>query len=236
MDATGFVFNLNSHKPDELRAFYRDTIGLKPNPEMGEGALIAGSTPFLIDSHSELSGPAKEPARTIMNFECNDVEKEKVRLEGAGVKFLGPPSDDVVSFATFVDPDGNYGQIFSMKDAPPGDNMFAVMRTSEEPERLRTFLRDVVGLSDNYPEYGNPFIAGGTWMYIGAHSEVHGQAADPARFIINLFVDDLATEQKRIEGHRVKFLRSAGREYWGGVISTFQDPDGNYLQLIEFKP
>jgi hypothetical protein len=34
----------------------------------------------------------------------------------------------------------------------------------------------------------------------------------------------------------VKFSRSQGREYWGGVISTFADPDGNLLQLIQFKP
>ena len=49
-------------------------------------------------------------------------------------------------------------------------------------------------------------------------------------------VADLAAEQKRIEGQGVKFIRSAGREEWGGVISTFADPDENYLQLIEFQP
>lgn len=32
------------------------------------------------------------------------------------------------------------------------------------------------------------------------------------------------------------FIRTAGREPWGGVISTFADADGNYCQLIEFRP
>ena len=114
MNATGFVFNINSAQPDTLRDFYRDVIGLKPNPQMGEGALLAGDTPFLIDSHSEIAGPTAEPARTLMNFQVDDVAAGKARLEAQGVRFLGGPSDAPISFATFVDPDGNYGQIFSM--------------------------------------------------------------------------------------------------------------------------
>ena len=54
--------------------------------------------------------------------------------------------------------------------------------------------------------------------------------------LINFFVDDLAAEQARLEGLGVKFIRTAGREEWGGVISTFLDPDGNYCQLIQFRP
>jgi predicted enzyme related to lactoylglutathione lyase len=53
--------------------------------------------------------------------------------------------------------------------------------------------------------------------------------------LLDFFVDDLAAEQKRLEAAGVKFIRTAGKEPWGGVISTFLDPDGNYCQLIEFK-
>jgi predicted enzyme related to lactoylglutathione lyase len=228
------IVNLNSEHPEVLVAFYRDTIGLKPNPAMGESALMAANTPFVIDGHSELKGRSKEPSRTMFNFSADDVAEEKARLEGLGVQFLGPPSNEPISFATFVDPDGNYGQIFSMQEAPAGLEMFALMRTSDDAERMRAFYRDVVGLSDDFPDLGNPFMAGETSIYIGAHSEVHGQAKDPPRVLLNLPVADLAAEQARIEGHGVKFIRTAGREAWGGVISTFPDPDGNYLQLMEF--
>jgi len=54
--------------------------------------------------------------------------------------------------------------------------------------------------------------------------------------LLNFFVEDLAAEQARLEGHGVEFVRKAGKEYWGGVISTFVDPDGNYCQLIEYQP
>jgi len=71
---------------------------------------------------------------------------------------------------------------------------------------------------------------------IDGHSEIHGPTKEPPRVLLNLMVDDLAAEQSRLEGQGVRFIRTAGREYWGGVISTFLDPDGNYIQLIEYKP
>jgi predicted enzyme related to lactoylglutathione lyase len=54
--------------------------------------------------------------------------------------------------------------------------------------------------------------------------------------LINFFVDDLAAEQKRLKDQGVKFIREEGKEYWGGSISTFLDPDGNYCQLIQYQP
>jgi len=235
VNVTGLVVNLNSENPDKLRAFYRDLIGLKPHPQRGEGVLMAASTPFAISHHSDLSGPAKEPPRNIFNFKVDDVPKDQARLEAAGVRFLGAPSNEPISFSTFVDPDGNYGQIFSMDGAPPGD-MFAISRHSADVDRLRDFLRHVVGLSDDYPDIGNPFMAGGTSIYASPHSDIRGDTQEPARVILNLFVEDIAAEQDRLEAAGVKFIRSQGREFWGGVVSTFGDPDGNYLQLIQFKP
>ena len=54
--------------------------------------------------------------------------------------------------------------------------------------------------------------------------------------LINFFVDDIDAEQKRLQAQGVPCIRDKGKEYWGGVISTFIDPDGNYIQLIQFRP
>ena len=54
--------------------------------------------------------------------------------------------------------------------------------------------------------------------------------------LIDFFVEDIAAEQARLKSHGVKFIREEGKEHWGGVISTFLDPDGNYCQLIQYKP
>jgi predicted enzyme related to lactoylglutathione lyase len=115
-------------------------------------------------------------------------------------------------------------------------NSCVINVTSENPARLMEFYRETVGLAPN-PDIGEgAFDAGGTPFLIDGHSDVRGPTKEPARMLVNFFVDDLAAEQKRLEGAGVTFIRSAGKEYWGGVISTFVDPDGNYCQLIEYKP
>lgn len=108
--------------------------------------------------------------------------------------------------------------------------------TSERPDELGKFYREVVEL-EPLPDAGeHAFQAGGAMFAIDGHSETKGNAKEPHRVLISFMVDDLASEQKRLEDKGVKFIRTAGKEFWGGVISTFTDPDGNYIQLIEFKP
>jgi predicted enzyme related to lactoylglutathione lyase len=114
-------------------------------------------------------------------------------------------------------------------------NQLLINITSEQPEVLARFYRDVVGLPRE--EMGEwSFNAGGTPFLIDGHSEVHGSAKEPARVLINFMVDDLEAEQSRLEAQGVQFVRTAGREDWGGIISTFLDPDGNYIQLMEYRP
>lgn len=111
-----------------------------------------------------------------------------------------------------------------------------IQLSSSQPQELLRFYRDVVGL-EPAPELGEDALkVGGAHLLIDGHSEINGPAQEPARVLINLFVADLEAEQKRIEDQGVKFIRTAGREFWGGVISTFADPDGNYCQIIEFRP
>lgn len=115
-------------------------------------------------------------------------------------------------------------------------NQALINVNSADPQRLHAFYRDVVGLTPN-PDMGeSALMAGSTPFLVDGHSEISGGTKEPARVLINLMVDDLAAEQTRMEAAGVKFIRTAGKEYWGGVISTFVDPDGNYGQLIEFKP
>ncbi len=115
-------------------------------------------------------------------------------------------------------------------------NQFAINLTSEQPDELKRFYRDVVGLAP-MPEMGDgAFRAAGGVVFVDGHSETHGGAKEPQRVLVNFFVDDLQAEQKRLDAAGVRFIRREGKEYWGGTISTFLDPDGNYLQLIEYKP
>jgi predicted enzyme related to lactoylglutathione lyase len=115
-------------------------------------------------------------------------------------------------------------------------SQFAINVTSEQPDRLLKFYREVVGLKPK-PEWGEAAMdAGGTPFMIDGHSEVKGAAKEPQRALLNFFVEDVEAEQVRLEHAGVKFIRTAGREPWGGVISTFVYPDGNYAQIFEYKP
>lgn len=113
---------------------------------------------------------------------------------------------------------------------------FRLNITSENPDRLKAFYGEVVALKP-LPEMGEgSFDAGGAVLSIDGHSETRGRAVEPHRYLIDFLIDDLAGEQARLEAKGVEFIRKGGREHWGGIISTFLDPDGNYCQLIEYRP
>ncbi len=115
-------------------------------------------------------------------------------------------------------------------------NSFLLNVTSEKPDRLKAFYADVVGLERGTDMGDGAFKAGGAVLAVDGHSDIQGGTKEPQRVLIDFFVDDLKSEQARLEKQGVQFIRKEGQEYWGGMISTFLDPDGNYCQLIEYKP
>ena len=115
------LFSANAKK---LGSFYEKTFGLQKDfvAEMGEDGekLVAfklKGAGFAILDHSKIKGKAKEPSRTIINFEVGNIKKEFARLKKAKVKV----HEDIYHvegygyIATFVDPDGNYLQIVQVK-------------------------------------------------------------------------------------------------------------------------
>lgn len=112
---------------------------------------------------------------------------------------------------------------------------FILNVTSEDPDRLRAFYRETVGLTP-LPDMGPGAFAvtPGMTLAIGDHEKVHGMTKEPERFLIDFMVTDLKATQDRLKAQGVEFIREEGKEEWGGIISTFLDPDGNYCQLIEW--
>ena len=114
---------------------------------------------------------------------------------------------------------------------------FLLNITSEDPEAMVAFYRDVLELEPNEVVGEGAFnVAPGTVLHIDGHSQTHGMTKEPQRVLIDFFVADAAAEQARLKAKGVEFVRELGVEWWGGIISTFADPDGNYLQIIQFDP
>jgi len=112
-----------------------------------------------------------------------------------------------------------------------------IQLASPDRERLYAFYRDVIQLPARENMGPDNFaLATDTTLAIVDHSEVSGPAREPARVMLDLWVDDIESEQAKLEAAGVMFSRNKELEFWGGVISTFNDPDGNIVQLIQYKP
>jgi predicted enzyme related to lactoylglutathione lyase len=114
---------------------------------------------------------------------------------------------------------------------------FLTILHTREPERLVSFYRDVVGLQPRFEVTPGAFMAGSSdfvSLIVEPHSEITGPARDPKRLLLNFVVHDAVAEQRRLQDNGVQFVRDATHEPGVGLFATFEDPDGNLCQLIQF--
>jgi predicted enzyme related to lactoylglutathione lyase len=107
---------------------------------------------------------------------------------------------------------------------------------SEDLNRLLPFYRDVLGLtvaidSPGFVLLGKP---GTPALALGTHSEVRGRNADPARHMVGLTSDDVDADWKRLKDAGVEFIENP-TDYGDVRLATLKDPDGNLIQLLQFK-
>jgi predicted enzyme related to lactoylglutathione lyase len=107
---------------------------------------------------------------------------------------------------------------------------------SEDIKNLLPFYRDVVGLpvSVEAPEFAVLGPARGPAIALGTHSEVHGKNADPARHMVGLLSDDIQADFQRLKGKGVEFIEEP-TDFPNVTVATFKDPEGNYVQILQFK-
>ena len=114
------------------------------------------------------------------------------------------------------------------------DGVAGVILWTENVERLAAFYRDVLELTPHsVRDTLVAFRFGDVRLSVGLHSGVKGRAKDPNRVMVNLGVRDIHGTYARLQRKGVVFSRPPEREHWGGWVATFQDPDGNILQLLE---
>jgi predicted enzyme related to lactoylglutathione lyase len=101
---------------------------------------------------------------------------------------------------------------------------------SSQPAEMKDWYRRAFGVAEN--EMG-AFDFGGVQLFIEEHSEVSGPTKEPARVILNLNVDDARTLESHLKSQDVHWVREVEQMPFG-LIGTVTDPDGNYVQIIQW--
>jgi hypothetical protein len=85
-----------SKAPDELRAFFRDVLGLA-SMDAGRGWLIFALPPAELAVH-----PAEQSGRCELYLMCDDVRETVDTLKKQGVQFGGPVQDEPWGLVTSI--------------------------------------------------------------------------------------------------------------------------------------
>jgi len=107
---------------------------------------------------------------------------------------------------------------------------------SEDIANLLPFYRDVVGLT---PGVSTPdFVVFGDQtapaLAVGTHGEVRGRTKEPARHMVGLITDDIHADVARLKAADVRIIEEPNDQGGGFWLATFEDPDGNLVQLYQF--
>lgn len=115
---------IGSEDPEALAAFYARLLGQPTWKDESYSTWVLGSGAVSIGPHSEVKGRNVSPGRIIWNIETTDVQGEAARFKAAGATVIAEPysfegfPDSWI--ATFEDPDGNYFQLMTPMEPPPG--------------------------------------------------------------------------------------------------------------------
>ena len=97
---------------ESAKKFYGQVLGLKKTFELQQWAEFAGAEGEESIGIAANPHAGKEPGATVV-LDVSDIERERRRLESAGVKFEGKTEEipGIVRLATFRDPYGNRLQL-----------------------------------------------------------------------------------------------------------------------------
>jgi predicted enzyme related to lactoylglutathione lyase len=109
---------------------------------------------------------------------------------------------------------------------------------SEDLNNLLPFYRDVIGLPVGIETPGFVVFGDQTQpaLAIGTHSEVHGRTVEPARHMVGLLTDDIQGDTAQFKAAGVRFIEEPNDQGGGFWLATFEDPEGNLIQLYQFGP
>ena len=116
----------------------------------------------------------------------------------------------------------------------PQPTIGSFLLASTDPDRLRGWYERAFGVTadtDGFLRFGE------IGLLTESRDDVAAKAAEPARVILNLHVDDAEATARHLGALGVTWLAPLEyREQAGAWFGTVLDPDGNYVQIIGLTP
>lgn len=106
----------------------------------------------------------------------------------------------------------------------------SILLGSTRADDLRDWYLKV--LAPDHPG-DSPIKLGDLILVIEGRDDVSDTNPEPGRSILNFHVDDFARYEAQLNAAGVEWIAEA-TDRPGGRFATFADPDGNYLQIIQF--
>ena len=107
----------------------------------------------------------------------------------------------------------------------------SVMIGSSQVDAMKTWYRGC--FPDATENEMGAFEFAGAALFIEEHSDVSGPTKEPARVILNLSVEDCRAIEAHLQTQNVTWVREVEQMPFG-LIGTVSDPDGNYVQVIQW--
>ena len=113
-------------------------------------------------------------------------------------------------------------------------NLNSVMLGSKNPKIMSDFYEKVFGKKPDMVDGDwTGWQVGASFFGVGSHSEVGEKNNEPSRIMLNLETEEVQKEFDRIKALGAKVIKEpyamGESAMW---IATFEDPDGNYFQLM----
>jgi catechol 2,3-dioxygenase-like lactoylglutathione lyase family enzyme len=109
----------------------------------------------------------------------------------------------------------------------------SILLASADPARLRKWYVDAFGVQ---PDADGFLQLGAVGVLVDGRDDVDPTTAEPGRVILNHHVPDIHAAAKRLDELGAPWVSPVEYRDAGLWFGTVEDPDGNYVQLIQTTP
>jgi Glyoxalase-like domain len=107
----------------------------------------------------------------------------------------------------------------------------SILVGSTDPDRLRSWYREA--FAPDQPDQPGPLHVGGVLLVFDKRTDVADKNPEPGRTIVNFHVEDAQEAVARLNAVGVTWVAELEQRQ-SGLFASLLDPDGSYVQIIEF--